>query len=147
MKRRSAASSTQPDPPTIFVDRSVGSLTAQVIREHGIPIIRHDDLFPQETADEIWLQRAGAAGWIVLSRDARIRYSPLAKSVCASAGVALFLLTGGNLTGEAEAAVVARALPRLLRLAARTRPPYIANVRSSGEIVLMEDGPKNQRGG
>jgi hypothetical protein len=89
-------------------------LTVQVLRERGVAVIRHDDLFPQETPDETWLQRAGSEGWIVLSRDGRIRYSPLAKAVCASAGVALFLLTGGNLSGEAEAKLVAKALPRLL---------------------------------
>jgi len=38
-----------------------------------LSVIAHDDLFPQDTDDEVWLRHAGERGWIVLTKDEKIR--------------------------------------------------------------------------
>jgi hypothetical protein len=49
------------------------------LRGAGLDVRVHDDLFPQGTEDVIWLRDAGAHGWVVLTRDDRIRYNQLEK--------------------------------------------------------------------
>jgi len=62
---------------------------------------RHDDHFGPDTPDEEWIGEIGQRGWIAVSRDARIRYSPLALSVLMEYGTQLFVLVGKLTTAEA----------------------------------------------
>ncbi len=43
---------------------------------------------------------AGSRGWIVLTKDERIRYRPNERRALLRSGVRAFILTGRNLTGE-----------------------------------------------
>jgi PIN like domain len=51
-----------------------------------VRIERNDDHFRPETPDEESMGEIGRRGWIAVTRDARIRYSPLALSVLMSSG-------------------------------------------------------------
>lgn len=42
----------------------------------------------------MWLEACGENGWIALSKDQQIRYTPLAKAKIMAAGVRLFVLIG-----------------------------------------------------
>ena len=57
---------------------SVNLLVAE-LQELVVPFVRHDDIFPQNTLDTVWLTAVGKAGWFVLTADQRIRYNPLEK--------------------------------------------------------------------
>jgi len=58
----------------LFLDRSLGRRqVAEALRNAGARIEIHDDHFGPETTDEDWLREAGRRGWIVLTKDARIR--------------------------------------------------------------------------
>jgi len=46
-----------------------------------VRVEQHDDHFGPETTDEEWIGEIGRRGWIAVTRDARIRYLPLALSV------------------------------------------------------------------
>ena len=37
----------------------------------------HDDHFARDASDETWLGEVGAKGWVVLSKDDRIRRNPV----------------------------------------------------------------------
>jgi uncharacterized protein with PIN domain len=80
-KRQSAANSgsTPPDSPLIFfVDRSLGQkVIAEKLRQSGVNVEIHDDHFPQDAPDEHWIAEVGEKGWVVLTKDDRIRYRPL----------------------------------------------------------------------
>jgi PIN like domain len=79
-KKRSDASYTAkpPDEPTFFIDRSLGCLQVpEAFRQAGINFIPHEALFPSDARDEEWLTMAGEKGWVVLTKDDKIRYRPL----------------------------------------------------------------------
>ncbi|MGH2652816.1 MAG: hypothetical protein ACRDHV_00460 [Actinomycetota bacterium] len=99
-------------------------------------VYAHDDLFPQDTDDEVWLREAARRGWIVLTRDDRIRYRPGEQKAILEAGVACFCLNptkGMKADGWAE--VLVRALPRILSVAAaERRRGYIKGVNRRGQI-------------
>ncbi|MBI5510418.1 MAG: hypothetical protein HY903_16805 [Deltaproteobacteria bacterium] len=137
-KRPSAASSSAPAPQPELVDRSLGGrVVAQALRQRGEKVIVHDDVFTQDAFDEVWLTRAGTEGWIVLSKDRRIRYRANEHAALKAAKVRAFVLTGGNMPGEAMAQAFVEALPRMKELAATRTPPFLATVRAGGHVGLL----------
>jgi len=98
---RSAASSTSrpPEPLTLYLDESLdGESLATALEQAGARIIRGSKHFPRGTPDETWLNECGRNGWIVLTRDKRIRYRVLERTALHEAGVKAFVFTGGNVS-------------------------------------------------
>lgn len=98
-------------------------------------ILVFDDLFPQDVADDVWLREAGERGWVVLTKDEKIRRRPGEQRAIVEAGVRCFCLhpTKG-MTGEDMAEVLARALPRILRIAVADPGGYVKIVNRTGRI-------------
>ena len=84
-----------------FTDRDLGRQFPALLRAAGVRLERHDDHFGPDTPDEEWIGEIGQRGWIAVSRDARIRYSPLALSVLMEYGTQLFVLVGKLTTAAA----------------------------------------------
>ena len=56
----------------------------------GATLHIHDDHFPPDAKDEDWLTEAGQRGWIVLTKDHRIRYRHVERLALMRAGSASF---------------------------------------------------------
>jgi predicted nuclease of predicted toxin-antitoxin system len=123
---------------TVFLDRNLGHrVIAQAMRDAGVVVHIHDDLFPQDAKDEEWLPVVGHQGWIVLTKDARIRYRPQERAALLHAQVRAFVLVGKNLSGPALADICVKALPAIRRFVARYDPPFIARISRSGAVDLL----------
>ena len=73
-----SSGSKPPEPSVFFIDRSLGKkIVAQALRDIGETVEIHDDHFAPDAKDEDWLVEVGKRGWIVLTKDDRIRYEPL----------------------------------------------------------------------
>src|SRR6266581_6514163 len=135
-KKRLGASSTSkslPEVPSFFLDRSLGKkLIATALRAEGATVFVHDDHFPSDSRDEDWLAEVGRRGWIVLTKDTRIRYRALERNALIGAGVGAFILTAGNLNGPEMASVFVKALPRIQKFLGKHQRPFIANITGSG---------------
>src|SRR5262245_27873965 len=102
-KRPSAASSGSkpPEPIVFFSDRSLGrKIVAQALRDVGERVEIHDDHFAPDAKDELWLVEVGSRGWIVLTKDDRIRYRVTERTALAVAKVKTFVLTSTQLQGS-----------------------------------------------
>ena len=97
----------------------------------------HDDHFPPAAPDAAWLREAGSRGWIVLTKDQRIRYRATELAALMQARVRAFVLTTGDLRGMDMAEIFVRALPALTRWAARHPPPFIAGITRGGVISMI----------
>lgn len=87
-------------PLTFFVDRSLGAHDVpDALRATGVHVEIHDDHFAPDTPDATWLAEVGARGWIVLTKDSRIRRHPLELQALLGANVAAFMVTATDLTG------------------------------------------------
>ena len=138
---RSAASSGSkpPEPLTLFLDESLDSLSVvSALRNAGANVVRHTERFPRGAADEVWLTEAGRNGWIVLTRDKRIRYRKLERDALQAAKVRAFVFTGGNVTAKDTGAILARALPRIQRICQSVPGPFIYHIGRSGRPVRMD---------
>lgn len=137
---RSAASSNSqpPEPLTLFLDESLdATVVVEALREAGATVVRLTDHFDKGTEDRVWLDRAGTSGWIVLTRDQRIRYRRLELLALQAARVRAFVFTGGNVGMRDTGRILADALPRIERIVQRDPGPFIYHVGKSGKPVKM----------
>ena len=96
----------------------------------------HDEEFEPGTADTVWLDRAGVEGWVVLTKDSKIRYRSNETEVLLAAKVRAFVLVSSNSPGPEMASVFVKALPWIRRPCARQSAPFIAHVHRSGHVML-----------
>ncbi|HEX5645583.1 MAG TPA: hypothetical protein VFX56_01320 [Nitrospira sp.] len=130
--------SKRPDEPVFFLDRSLGKKrVATALREAGATLHIHDDHFPPDAKDEDWLLEAGRRGWIVLTKDHRIRYRHVERLALMKAGVAAFILTAGDLQGDEMAQIFVKALPRITRFLKNHTKPFIAKLARDGSVSRL----------
>ena len=115
----------EPRELVFFTDRDLGRQFPALLRAAGVRLERHDDHFGSDTPDEEWIGEIGRRGWIAVSRDARIRYSPLALSVLMESGTQLFVLVGKLTTAEA-AETFLKWRERIVETVVSERGPFIA---------------------
>src|SRR5437762_7503378 len=101
-KKRFAASS--PSPPNrlvFFTDANLGRrVVPEALRGAGEEVRVHDGCFPPGTQDHIWLRAVGRSGWVVLTKDSRIRYRRNEMEALLSSGARSFVLVSSNLPGS-----------------------------------------------
>jgi predicted nuclease of predicted toxin-antitoxin system len=125
-------------PLIFFLDRSIGKhMVAEALRHAGVQVAVHDDHFPPNAHDVEWLPSVGERGWIVLTRDKRIRYRSQERTALIQARVRAFVLSGGNLSGPAMAEAFVQALPAMQRFVAQHQAPFIARVTQTGNVSLL----------
>lgn len=110
---------------------------AIALRETGAILHIHDDHFPPDAKDEDWLTEAGRRGWIVLTKDHRVRYRHVERLALMKAGVAAFILTSGDLQGEEMAQAFVKALPRINRFLQQHKKPFIAKIAKDGSVAML----------
>jgi predicted nuclease of predicted toxin-antitoxin system len=119
----------------------------EALRDSGINVVHHDEIFKPDTPDTEWLAHAGAQGWAVLTKDKRIQYHPLEIAALLAAHVRTFVIaTTANLTGEELAALAVKAMPKVRRIIQQTPPPFIAKIYRGGSIkIALKQGKKQHR--
>lgn len=139
-KKRSASNNAAPpDAPTLFIDVCAWShklgdaLTA--LGAPYIPLTRH---FPANTPDEIWLEEIGKRGWILLTRDERIRRRPNELQAFREHGVIGFVLTAGNASAADTAELITRVYSKLIRKAKAAKPPALFTIHISGTFSQIK---------
>ena len=96
----------------------------------------HKNHFADDEHDEKWLPEVAQRGWLILTRDKRIRYRPIEKQAMIASGAKAFVLVSPNLRGQEMADVVVRQLRKIARIARNTNPPFIAAVSRTGVRML-----------
>jgi hypothetical protein len=126
----------EPREPVFFTDRDLGHRFPARLRESGIRVERHDDHFGPPTPDSEWIAEIGRRGWVAVSRDARIRYSPLALNVLMTSGARLFVIVG-KLTTDEAAELFLRSRKEIERLLRKEKQPFIAKIRRDGVHIWL----------
>jgi predicted nuclease of predicted toxin-antitoxin system len=125
-----------PEGTVFFIDRSLG---VEPIRTAlvgaGLKVEIHDDHFNRDAEDRVWLRDVGARGWVILTKDQRLRYRPLELAALRSSQARVFILVAGNLRGSEIAAVFVKALPRIYKILASRSGSFVARITKAGEIA------------
>ena len=128
------------EPLVFFVDRSLGRrIIPDALRSAGAQIELHDDHFPQDAQDQTWLAEAGKRGWVVLTKDKRLRYRTVETHALITAKVRAFVLTArGDLNGAEIGQIFVKALPVMKKLCATVPPPFVAHVSRDGSVSIVK---------
>ena len=140
-KRSVSNTDSPPEQRTLFIDRCAWSAAlGRALQEAGIDFIAHRDRFAHDTPDEVWLSAAADTGWLVVTRDSRIRYRANELAAMQRARLHVFVLTQGGLTAtETETgSIVVRCHPAMLRHAAQVPPPAFFSLTRSGEVSRLK---------
>lgn len=134
-KKRSAAK--PPKGTVFFIDRSLGvdPIRSALVTE-GLSVQIHDDHYKRDEEDRVWLQEVGRRGWVVLTKDQRLRYRPLEIAALRSSGARVFILVAGNLRGSEIAAVFVSALPAIYRILQAYQGPFVGRITKSGKVTM-----------
>ncbi len=84
--------------------------------------------------DVEWLHAASEEGWIVLSRDKRIRRKPNELTALQASTVVMFTFVAGNATAADTAEIIGKALPRIYALAKGAKRPALFAIYRDGSI-------------
>jgi hypothetical protein len=126
----------EPHEIVYFTDRDLGHQFPAILRAAGLRVERHDDHFDQLTPDSEWIAQIGRRGWVAVTRDKRIRYSPLALETLMTSGARLFVIVG-RLKNEEAAATFVRQRNKVERLLSKESKPFVAKIRRDAVEVWI----------
>ena len=124
-------------PPEYFFDRSLGKASANRLRDRGWTIHLIADFYRDDAADvadEEWIAEGCSRGWLLLTKDKKIRYR--ANELSALESGHLFCLASGNLGLDDMAQRFVEAEPAMLG-ASRRYPVGFWHIHAGGRITRM----------
>ena len=117
----------------------------KALRKAGATAEAHDDHFKQDTPDEVWIPDVSARGWLILTKDARIRRRKNELDAVKLARSKVFVVTTQGMKGSEVADLFVKYLKRIGNLARSRRPPFWATVTKSGvSLQKLERHPHDE---
>ena len=107
--------------------RALGHDVAHVY-EHGL----------RSTADPEIFEFVGQRGWILVTRDKKIRKKPHERAAYLAAGIGIFVYTGSSERSlDEQMVLVLRTIADLEQSAERNQPPYIFGISDLGKLERL----------
>jgi hypothetical protein len=101
----------------------------------GARVKMHREDFVENADDEDWLPVIARRGWVILSKD---HFNYLERLAIKNANGRAFHLVRRDLTGEEMAAIICKALPKMLRILDLTSPPFMAKIYRDSSIDFIK---------
>ena len=129
-----------PEPFVFFCDRALGRcVVPKLIKAAGEEVRIHDDLFGQDTPDDVWLEVIGKKGWVALTKDGAIRRNALLIGCVMTYKVPIFMVGRADAKGEEVGRCVVDAMPSMRRALRRFRRPMVASISLSSTVTVLHD--------
>jgi len=142
LKKQSGGSRTRqrslPEDFVLYLDENLHNCKPilDALTQQGVKHERHGSYFQPGTEDTEWLPFVGEKGWVLVTKDKKIRYNELEKAAVLHSRVREFYFSSGNHSGAEMAEILVAALPGILRVWRREEPPFIASITKSGKVNL-----------
>lgn len=131
--------SVSTDRPVLFVDRCAWSgKLGEALEAAAIPYIPHHRYFAPDTPDDVWLSAVKQNGWLILTRDKRIRYRVNEIRALIDARLMMFVLSQGGISAAETGSIVCAAYPAIVRQAALHKPPAMFSITRSGAVNKLK---------
>ena len=113
-------------------------MLGRALQAADIPFVQHGQLFPPASPDEVWLEGVAGKGWLVVTRDQRIRYKVNEQAAAVRAGLHLFVFTRGALPASETAAQLVAAYPAMRRFATNDPAPAFYSIQIGGHVARLK---------
>jgi hypothetical protein len=112
---------------SIFIDRNSGGKNFRaILTAAGLKVVLHDDIFKNDTPDEVWLKEVAARGHIVVTGDKDVTRRILFLKQLAVSKAYVFILLGINGgSSQARAGCVLSAIDKMNELMKSGEPPAL----------------------
>lgn len=132
---------------TFFLERSLsGHLVRDELRKVGVKVETFASHYHHDTIDQVWLEDVGEKRWIVLMRDKRIGKRLLELDALLDGGVKAFALVSGQLKDSENAAILIKALPKILETIETNNFPFIAKIQRNSSVEVWKTEPMVHKG-
>jgi len=113
----------------------LGSAIAADIEAIGYTVHTLESMYGRQQAmlvsDTQWLTDSAGPGWLVLTKDKRIRRKPLERERIVTTRAKVFCLTSGSLKGDEQRRIVMACLPAIVT-ASQVDGPFVYTMGRSG---------------
>lgn len=123
---------------TYFTDRDLGLQFPAILSAAGLTVERHRDHFVPDAPDEEWLAMVGARGWVAVTHNSRIRYTPNQKEAVLAHKVRLIVVVGHAPYPELAHSFVATHA-KIEAFLQRHESPFIAKVYRPSPAELAKN--------
>lgn len=125
----------------LFFDRNVGVAIPTALKLLNLPvqIEAHQDHFPIDEPDDVWLPLVGGWGWIVIAQDYKFHVIQAELEALKQHNIGCFYLWGAEATKWEAMRAFARGYDNIIREASRAIRPFAFKVEKHGgvnEIVI-----------
>lgn len=119
---------------TFFLDRAAESRALyNALKAKGARVHMHCEFYEPDEDDPVWLPGVARKEWVIISQN---QFNELEREALRNAGGRAFLMVHGEMKGEEEAAMIAAALPKMIRILKANPPPFIARIYNPKKILL-----------
>ena len=140
-KPSASSTGSLPERRALFIDRCAWSAAlGRALVDAGIEFAAHHDHFAHDAPDEVWLTAAADKGWLVVTRDQRIRYRANELAAMQRARLHVFVFTQGGLTGAETGSILVRCHTAMQRHATQVPPPAFFSLTRAGEVNRLKAG-------
>jgi predicted nuclease of predicted toxin-antitoxin system len=129
---------------SIFIDRNSGGKTfREILTSAGLTVVLHDDIFKNDTADEIWLKEVAARGHIVVTGDKDVTRRILFLKQLVASKAYVFILYGLNgASPQGKAGCVLSATDKITELLKSGEPPALWKIANDNRSANRCDHDK-----
>jgi PIN like domain len=121
-----------------FLDNCLSPQLVEGLKVFGENVEHLRSSFPENTPDTIWIPEVARRGWILVTRDKRIRTRPLEIEALIRTGLPTFIFTQKNdpdMWGWVE--LIVKRWAEMKVFAASQRRPFIAGIPFKGKIERL----------
>lgn len=119
-------------PPEFFVDRSLGRrVLPDALRAAGYTVHTMWSVYGPDAEERVsdvqWVTEGAERGWVLLSKDAKMRHRSVELAAIEATGARVFYLTNQQLLGAKQNMIFLHNIHRIIRLS-RKPGPYVYGV-------------------
>ena len=123
---------------TFYLDEAIYSrVLVEAMRAAGANVRHAGEAFPFGTPDAVWLEGAGRNGWIVLTRDQKIRHRRLERDSLMAARIGAFAFTAGQATALETAVAVTQLLQKMANMVVSEKKPFLYTFGMSRSLTRV----------
>jgi predicted nuclease of predicted toxin-antitoxin system len=123
---------------TFLFDENIpqGIVVALRALNHDVTHVYEQGL--RSTPDPEIFAAVAERGWVLVTRDKKIRRKPHERAAYLATGIGVFIYTGSaERTLDEQMLHVLRTMPEMERIAARARPPYLYGISDQGKMERL----------
>lgn len=130
-----------------FIDRCFGKhIVKNALIQAGEIAVSHDDEFPSDTEDVVWMPDVAAKEWVILTKDNAIQKNLLELQCAYDSNVRMFALgSRRSFTGAQTANIFVQSIPNIYKVLQATNAPFITRLYADLTFKIYDGSAMNAK--